>query len=290
MKAAFMGTLKLYYKLTKPGIIRGNVMTAIAGFLLASKGSIDVMALLLVASGISCVIASACVLNNYIDRNIDRKMSRTKNRALAIGAIPLRNALYYAVILSIVGFTLLSLINGLVVFIGIIGLFSYVVLYGYYKRNSVHGTLIGSISGSTSLVAGYCAVSGNLDLLAILLFIIMALWQMPHFYAIGIYKKSDYEAASLPILPVKHGIAVTKKHNLVYIILFSLAALSLSFTSNTGYTYLIVMGIVCALWLRVALDGMKLHDDIKYGHKIFGQSLITLLVFSVMISVDHFLP
>lgn len=284
-------TLKRYYQLTKPGIIRGNVMTAAAGFFLASKGHIDIWLLIATLAGIAFIIASACVFNNYIDRDIDGIMTRTKNRALVTGAITGRRALIYATLLGIIGFSVLAAYTNLVtVLTGVVGIFSYVVLYGYYKRHSVHGTLVGSISGSTSLVAGYCAVTGRFDMLALLLFIIMAAWQMPHFYAIGIYKKKDYTEASLPILPVKRGIAVTKKHNLAYIIIFFISAVSLTVFGYTGYVYLVAMVITSTLWLRLAIKGFEVKDSIKYGHQIFGFSLLTLLIFSLMISIDRFLP
>jgi len=93
--------LKDYYHLTKPGIIRGNLISAIAGFLLASKGNVKVGLFVATLMGLSMVIASAGVFNNYIDRDIDRKMARTKKRALVSGAITGRNALIYASILGV---------------------------------------------------------------------------------------------------------------------------------------------------------------------------------------------
>ncbi len=283
--------LKKYYLLTKPGIIRGNLMTAAAGFFLASKGDVNVKNLIELLLGIALIIASACVFNNYLDRDIDKKMARTKNRALVTGEITVHSAILFACAMGIGGFMVLAIYtNLLTVIIGVIGIFSYVILYGYYKRRSVHGTLIGSISGSTSLVAGYCAVTERFDMLALLLFVIMAVWQMPHFYAIGVYKRDDYAKADLPILPVIKGIATAKKHILAYIILFIIIVSIPTLWHYTGYSYLIVMLIVSGLWLRTALSGFTQKDAIKYGHQVFGYSLITLLVFSLMISIDHFLP
>jgi len=283
--------IKAYYKLTKPGIIRGNLMTAAAGFFLASKGYFDWALLLALLGGIALIIGSACVFNNYIDRDIDKKMKRTKDRALVTGEISVNSAINYAILLGVLGFWLLAeYTNALTVGIGLIGIFSYVVLYGYYKRRSVHGTLVGSISGATSLVAGYCAVSGRFDKLALLLFIVMAIWQMPHFYAIGTYRQKDYAKAGLPILPVVKGIPAAKKYILGYITLYAISVSLLSVLGYTGYTYRLVMLVVCILWLRLAVKGFSSKDDIKYGHQIFGFSLLTLLIFSLMISIDHFLP
>ncbi len=231
------------------------------------------------------------MFNNYLDRGLDKKMERTKKRALVTGKISVTAAVIYACVLSVLGFWILAAgTNALTVAVGAVGIFSYVVLYGYFKRVSVHGTLVGSISGSTSLVAGYCAAAGRFDLLALLLFLIMAAWQMPHFYAIGIYRLSDYQKASLPILPAERGIAATKRQILVYILIYTFAAGSLTVFHYAGYIYFIVMLIISTLWLRLAFKGFAAKDDNKWGKQIFGFSLLALLTFSLMISVTHYLP
>lgn len=287
-----MSRLREYYLLTKPGIIRGNLMTAIAGFFFASQGNFDWWLCVAVLSGTALVIASGCVFNNYLDRGIDKKMARTQGRALVTGDISAKVALLYATTLGVIGFVILALYtNYLTVLIGIVGIVDYVILYGYAKRHSVHSTLIGGVSGSTALVAGYVAVTGSLDVVALLLFLIMAFWQMPHFYAIGVYRKKDYTAAGLPILPVKKGVLDTKKQTLVYIIGYIITAGLLGVLDYTGYTYLLIMTALGLWWLIVALQGFKPKtDDIKWGHKIFGISLLILMAFSLLISLDWLLP
>lgn len=266
-------------------------MTAAAGFLLASKGNVAFWTLLATLVGTSLIIASACVFNNYLDRGIDKKMERTKKRALVTGAISVPAAITYACVLGIAGFGVLAAYtNAITVVVGAVGIFSYVVLYGYFKRSSVHGTLVGSISGATSLVAGYTAVTGRFDLLALLLFLFMAAWQMPHFYAIGTYRLNDYKKAGLPILPVKRGIAATKRQILFYIVLVMISVSSLTLFHYAGLAFLAVMLVVTTLWLRLAIKGFRVKDNVKYGHQIFGFSLLTLLAFSLMISVTHYLP
>ena len=281
--------LKTYYLLTKPGIIRGNAVPAIAGFFLASRGNVSYWLLVETLVGISLVIASACVCNNYIDRDIDRKMARTKNRALVTGAISKRSALTYATVLGLIGFIVLAAYtNWLTVAGGLIGLFFYVVVYGYAKRRSVHGTLVGSISGAMPPVAGYIAVSDHLDAVAITLFFILVFWQMPHFYAIATYRRSDYKAAGLPVLPVAKGVAITKRDIQLYILAFGAAAISLAFFAHTGPLYLIVAIGLTLFWLISGLRGFGAEDDNSWARKMFGISLLVMLVLCAAISLSGF--
>lgn len=283
--------IKEYYKLTKPGIIRGNVLAAAAGFLLASRGDISWWVFLATLTGVALVIASACVFNNYIDRTIDQEMERTKERALVTGKISGTNAIAFAALLGITGFGILTLYtNGLTVLLGLVAFVFYVVIYGIGKRKTVHGTLIGTIPGALPPVAGYTAVTNTLDGGAALLFLIMVFWQMPHFYAIGMYRKADYAAAGLPILPVKRGFETTKKQMLLYVIGFICVSLLLTVTGYTGYVYVTVMLLVGLGWFRLARSGFGALDDVKWAKQMFGYSLLVLLVFCAMISLEAWLP
>lgn len=141
---------KQYLQVTKPGIIFGNLISVIGGFLLASKGHIDYPLFVWTLLGVSLVVASGCVFNNYIDRDIDRKMERTKNRVLVKGLISPEASLVYATLLGIAGFMLLWFgANPLACWLGVMGFVVYVGVYSLYmKRHSVYGTLIGSLSGA----------------------------------------------------------------------------------------------------------------------------------------------
>jgi protoheme IX farnesyltransferase len=146
------GMIRAYYELVKPGIVYSNALTAAAGFLFAARGSVDFGIFVTLIAGTSLIISSACVFNNYIDRGIDSKMARTKNRAIASGKISGRNALIYAAALGFLGFVLLTKTNVLTLFIGVGAFIGYVVLYGITKRKSVHGTLVGTFPGAASLL------------------------------------------------------------------------------------------------------------------------------------------
>ena|SRR5688572_19698238 len=283
--------LKTYYRLTKPGIIYGNLLTTLAGFFLASKGDINFGLFAAVAVGTGLGMASGCVFNNYIDRGIDKKMERTKKRALVSGAISGRAALIYASVLGLASFTILTLFtNALVVAAGIIAVFFYVVLYGIAKRKSTLGTVVGSVPGALPPVAGYLAVTGNVDLGAWLVFLIMVVWQMPHFYAISIFRLKDYTAAGLPVLSVKRGVKTTKIYMMLYIAAYIAVVPLLTILGYTGYTYFVVMGGVGLFWLWKGLDGFYTADSTAWARKMFGVSLIVLMAFSLMLSVDVWLP
>jgi protoheme IX farnesyltransferase len=240
--------------------------------------------------GISLVMASACVVNNVIDVDIDAKMARTDHRALVTGAIKKNIAIIYGVILGVLGFAaLIYWTNWLVVVIGLVGFVDYTVLYGYFKRKSIHGTIVGSISGATPPIAGFCAVTGTFGLEALILFLILVIWQMPHFYAIAIFRLKDYKNAKIPVLPLVKGISKTKKAIFLYIIAFVIATLSLTIFGYTGYVYAAIMIILGIVWLKLAYHGFGTTDDVGWAKNIFKASLIILMIFCLTISLNFFL-
>jgi protoheme IX farnesyltransferase len=282
---------KTYYQLTKPGIIYGNLMTCAAGFLLASKGHIDFWLLIATLAGTALIIACGCVINNYIDRGIDRKMARTKSRAIASGKVSVRNALTFGVLLGLAGFMILILyVNWLTVLVGAVGLFFYLVMYSIWKRRSVYGTIVGSVSGAMPIVAGYTGASNTFDGGAIILFFILATWQMPHFYSIAIYRFKDYAAAGLPVLPVKQGTMTARVHILCYIVAFITATVALSIFGYAGYTYLAVILLMGLGWFHLAIKGFEAKDVVRWARGMFGFSLLVITVFSILISLDAWLP
>lgn len=262
-----------------------------AGFLLASKYvGFDFWLLLLTLLGVSLVIGSACVFNNVIDRDIDVYMARTKQRALVKKTISPTNALVYGALLGLVGFALLAVYtNMLTVIVGVVGFVDYVVLYGISKRRSVHGTLVGSISGATPILAGYTAVADKFDGAALWLFLAMVFWQMPHFYAIAIRRLKEYKATRLPLLPIKKGIQTTKINIVIYTFAFVISAMFLTLLGYAGWAFLIVMLTVGIYWLKLSLQGFWEKNDQHWAKRMFLFSLVVLLVFSISLILDSVL-
>jgi len=280
--------IRKFFKVTKPGIIFGNLITTTGGFFLASRGSINYVTLLCATLGISLVVACGCVLNNIIDRDIDKLMERTKNRVLVLGLISVRAAFAYGLILGILGLYILQMgTNWLTVIIAVIGLFVYVGAYSLWlKRHSIYGTLVVSISGAVPPVVGYCAVSNQMDAGAITLFFILSIWQIPHSYAIAIYRLSDYTNAKIPVLPVRKGIFYTKVNILLFVTAFVIATLMLTFLHYTGYAYFISALVLGIFWIRLSILGFNAKDDKKWARKNFVFSIICITVLSIMMSVD----
>jgi protoheme IX farnesyltransferase len=288
-------TIKDYYKLAKPGIVYGNVITTIASFLFASRwhfnGLSSLYLFLATIIGLSFIIGSACVCNNYLDRDIDKKMSRTKDRALATGIISVRNALIYGTVLGLIGLALLCVfVNILSGLIALFGFIFYVVVYAYAKRASHWGVVVGSVPGAVPIVVGYTAITNHFDITALILFAVLVMWQMPHFYAIAMSRLDEYKAAGIPVLPVVKGMRIAKVHILLYIIAFIIATVALWTFGFAGYSYLASVLVFGLAWLARGLQGFTTTDDAKWAKKLFLFSLIVLVAFCVTLAVAPLIP
>ena len=288
--SSFVVAIKRYYLLTKPGIVYANLFTAAAGFFLASKGAMHVLLFLNTLAGICLLIAGACVVNNYTDIVIDAKMDRTKSRALVIKSIPTAHALIFAAMLTLIGsFLLIHFVNSLTFLLGFTAVLDYVVLYAWGKRHTIHGTLIGTLAGALPPVAGYTAAANRLDVWSLLLFLFLVFWQMPHFYAIAIYRLKDYRAAKLPVLPAIKGLAATKKQMLFYSLLTMCTLFLFPLTRAAGITFFIGMGIPTSYWVLFIAKGFKVQESELWSKKVFLFSLIIIILFSVLIPLDSVL-
>lgn len=265
-------------------------MTAIAGFFLAASVVGFVwQAFVGVVCGIAFVIASACVVNNVLDRDIDTRMKRTAKRSVASGHIRRRNALLFAAALGGVGFGLLALLtNGLTLLLGVVAYGWYIVVYGFAKRTTPFSTIIGGVPGALPPLAGYTALTGQLDVAALALFLILFFWQLPHFYAISMFRRDDYAAAGLPVWSVRYGMKSTRRHILIAAICYGLAALLLVFTGYVGVVYAVASTAVSAYWLVTGIRRYRRDSDVIWAKAMFGVSLLVLLTMSGLIAIGGF--
>lgn len=284
--------IRPYLQLTKPAIIRGNLIAAVGGFFFASRGQIDWQLLLAVCVGTSLIVASGAVFNNYLDRDIDSVMKRTCQRELVQKVIPVFNALIWACILGAAGFATLFCYTSAVAFgFGVLGFVVYVGLYSlYYKRHSIHGTLIGALAGACPPVIGYCAVSRQFDIGSAMLFLTFCIWQIPHSYAIAIYRLEDYKAAAIPVLPVQAGMHRARYHIIAYIIAFATVSLALNCLGYAGSWYALGMGGLSLYWLYLAKACFQKMPAEQWGKQLMLFSIVCIMAFCLLISIDFALP
>lgn len=279
-----------YLQVTKPGIIMGNLISVAGGFLMASRGEIDWFLMAATIVGLSLVVASGCAVNNCIDRDIDARMQRTRNRVTVTGEMSLKAALAHGILLGVVGFALLATYtNAVAVSFAALGYVVYVGVYSLYmKRNSVYGTLVGSLSGAVPPVVGYCAVTGHFDGAAAILLVMFSLWQMPHSYAIAIFRYDDYAAANIPVLPVAEGIEKAKRHIVLYIGVYALVTLLLPLGGYTGLAFMAVACTTSFWWLMMALKGYRKDIDVTgWARQVFGFSILNITVLSITMAFDY---
>jgi heme o synthase len=284
--------LKKYLFLTKPGILFGNFVTTLGGFLLAAQGSVDFLLLLITLLGTTLVVASGCVVNNIIDQDIDQKMQRTQNRAMVKKSISVPVALVYAFVLGFIGFSILWFwVNEYAFLFAVLGFVVYVGFYSLWtKRTTIHQTIVGSISGAAPPVIGYTAVANQFDMGALLIFIGYALWQMPHSWGIAIYRFEDYKNAGIPILPVARSIHRTKIESLIYVVLFCITMNGLFVYGYANWMYVVVLNLFCLYWVYLSIQGFKAENDQLWAKQYFMFSVKLITVISLFFSFTSTAP
>lgn len=273
---------KDFAALIKIGIVNSNLITTFAGVWLALiytnqriLANLDLVLFAVLGSGL--IIAGSCSLNNYIDRDIDRIMDRTKERPTVTGNFSTPFVLTIGISFVMVGLLLLFFTNIISGILGIIGVISYVVIYSIWsKRRYVSNTVIGSISGAMPPLIGWAAVDPSLPALSWLLFLVMFIWQPPHFYALAMRRVEEYRKASIPMLPVVKGNAVTKLHILIWIILLFPIPF---FMKSLGPIFMIIATLLNLGWLMIGLKGYRKNDDMKWATNMFVYSLNYLTIF-----------
>lgn len=290
------GTWRDYVTVTKLGITVSNMITVFTGFWLGTKtmaglphgGSLDVVKLFFTIIGSALVIMSATSLNNYIDRDLDQRMARTKGRPSATGSLTPRKVLIFGIMLGVVGTLALAVfVNALTAALGLSGLFVYVVIYTMWlKRTSSLSTVIGGLSGAVPPLMGYAAATGILDLKAWILFAFMMLWQPPHTWALAIRRVEDYRAAGVPLLPVIRGFEATKRQSLRFVAALVPVSFLLYGIGTVGISYLIAAVVLGIGYLYLSVEAFFAKDDLQWAKKSFRYSLIYMTTLFVMMIIS----
>lgn len=284
---------KDFLALIKIGIVNSNLITTFTGLFLAfqftGKSFLHNFDLLIFAIlGTGLIIAASGALNNLIDRDIDPIMSRTKSRPTVTGRFKAPAVLAMALIFLIAGEALLFSASSMAGWLGILGVFAYVVLYSMWsKRQHVSNTVVGSLSGAVPPLIGWAAVDPTLPMGAWALFLIMFIWQPPHFYALAMRRTEEYRAADIPMLPVVKGFERTKKSMLMWVLLlFPLPFL----LQELGIVFIMFATALNIGWLYLAVKGFKAKEDLKWATMMFVYSLnymtilfVSMIIFSIFI-------
>ncbi len=231
-----------YLALTKPAIVALLLVTTLCGMIVGASGIPPVSILLLTLLAGALTAGGAGALNQYIDRGIDRKMVRTRGRPVADERIPPRDALIVGLALSAAGITILALgVNVLSALLAAIGLAYYVVFYTMIlKKSTPSNIVIGGAAGAIPPLVGWAAVTGSLTMPALFLFALIFFWTPPHFWALALLKRSDYQRANIPMLPVIRGSEQTRWQILLYSVQVVALTLLMPLVGLGGVLYIAV--------------------------------------------------
>jgi protoheme IX farnesyltransferase len=280
-----------YYTLTKPRVVQLLVFTAVIGMFLATPGMVPWPVLIFGSLGIGLSAASGAAVNHVLDRRFDEAMARTRSRPLPTGRINERDAMAFALALGLIGIAMLALlINTLTAVLTFFALIGYAVIYTVWlKRATPQNIVIGGAAGAAPPLLGWAAVQNEVSGYALLLVLIIFTWTPPHFWALAIARKSDYEKAEIPMLPVTHGVEVTKAFVWYYTILLVIVTLLPYLTGMSGELY---------LFAALALGGgflffaglLRRTDDARLALGTFHYSISYLVALFTFLLLDHYLP
>ena len=280
-----------YLTLCKPKVVSLIVFTAVVGMFLATPNMVPWDVLIYGIIGIGLAASSAATINHVIDYRIDSIMARTMRRPLPEGKISIVNAIIFAWFLGTISMGILAfLVNTLTAGLTALSLIGYGFIYSMFlKRATPQNIVIGGAAGAAPPVLGWTAVTGTLDPNSLLLFLIIFVWTPPHFWALAIYRRDDYAAADIPMLPVTHGVEFTRLQILLYTILLFVVTLLPYLVGMSGLFYLVGAVLLGAGFLYYAILMRFNHDD-QLAMRTFSYSIIYLMLLFAFLLIDHYIP
>lgn len=279
-----------YIELCKPRVVALMLLTVLVGMYLATPGWVPIPILCASLLGIGLCAGSAAAINHLVDKRIDAMMSRTKRRPVAHGRITVMQALWFAMIMGVIGLAVLSyFVNNLTATLTFVTLIGYAGIYtGYLKRATPQNIVIGGLAGAAPPLLGWTAVANQLEPQALLLVLIIFTWTPPHFWALAIYRFEDYKHAEIPMLPVTHGIRYTKLNVLLYTILLLVVSILPFAVGMSGWFYLVgalLLGARFLYWAAV----LYRNERSTVAIRTFRFSIVYLMLLFVFLLIDHYL-
>ncbi|WP_045764235.1 heme o synthase [Xanthomonas albilineans] len=286
-----------YWDLTKPKVVALIVFTALVGMCLAIPGVPtweQVRTGLLGFFGIWLAASAAAAINQLLDAHIDAQMARTSWRPLVVGKVLPWQVLLFAAVLTALSMTVLvvwvNVITAVLTFASLIG---YAVIYTVFlKRTTPQNIVIGGLAGAAPPLLGWAAITGMQGqwdwAYASLLVLIIFVWTPPHFWALAIFRRADYAKAAIPMLPITHGVAHTRKQILLYTLLLVVATLLPVVVGMSGVFYLGGTLVLDAVFLWYAWRMLDPPDEM-FSMRMFGYSIVYLMALFAFLLVDHWL-
>lgn len=278
-----------YFALCKPKVVALILFTAAVGMFLSTDGWVPFNAWFWGLIGIGLAASAGAALNHWLDQEIDARMQRTHLRPLPQGNIDGANAVAFALSLATLSMIVLVIyVNLLTAALTMASMVGYAVIYTMFlKQSTPQNIVLGGAAGAAPPVLGWTAVTGELHSEALLLFLIIFIWTPPHFWALAIKRRDDYARAKVPMLPVTHGIALTKLHVLLYTVVLVVVSIMPFLVAMSGTFYL--AGAI-SLGMGFVYYAARLYrsDGDAFAMKTFGYSIFYLSALFGFLLVDHY--
>ena len=284
--------LKGYVALTKPRIIELLLVTTIPTMVVAANGIPGLWLILATLGGGTLAAGGANAFNMVIDRDIDAIMERTKRRPLVVGLMTPRAATVFAFGLEVVAFAVLAFwVNQLSAWLAMSATAFYVVVYTLWlKRRSRQNIVIGGAAGAVPVLIGWSAVTNSLTWTPVLLFLVIFIWTPPHFWALAVRYRDDYEAAHVPMMPVVTSLRHTTLEILVYSVLMWALTILIGPVAHLGWVYAVSATVLGAMFtfyaLRIYRHARADRADVAEAMRLFHFSITYLTALFVLMAVD----
>jgi protoheme IX farnesyltransferase len=286
LTTGFVPTIRELIALTKPRVTWLVLATTACGMAVAPQSaswSTRVAAMLATL----LVVASANSLNCWLERDLDRLMTRTRNRPLPAGRLSPRVALVFGLALGALSVPLMTfLVNPLTGLLAAVALVSYVWIYTPMKQHSPAALLVGAIPGAMPPLMGWTAMTGALDVPGLLLFAVLFLWQLPHFIAISVFRQHEYAAAGLKVLPAVRGETTARLHAVIYAGALLPVTLLLVPAGVGGQLYFAVALVLGAVFFLSALRSLSRDGSDRWARRLFVTSLFYLPILMAVLVID----
>ena len=276
-----------YVALMKPRVMSLVVFTGLAG-LLAAPGELHWLLSAVAVLAIAIGAGASGAINMWYDRDIDAVMERTRKRPIPMGRVEPEEALTFGVVMACGSVLLMGIaVNFVAAGLLAASILFYVFVYTMWlKRRTPQNIVIGGAAGAFPPVIGWAAVTGNVGVESLVLFLLIFMWTPPHFWALALYRCGDYAAAGVPMLPVVSGKRETKRQILIYTILLAPVAVAPTLLGFAGWIYGSAAILLSALFLAAAVAVCR-DDTDRSAKRTFGFSIFYLFALFALLIVDR---